>query len=389
MTITPGDGQGHADNIVADEFYEPARPEPHRAFLPWHLPRKQFVRHHQWCKQIGSMLDSAMPTDGPFRYFGLPGVDLLDLRYFHVEVCEPRGIDLLFLGFNRDAGTAGASQVELNISLDEVRRLPRVDRRSDIIGDDFVSVANERSMAWKRAHELGPYDVINLDLCDGFAKHVPGTFDLTHYNAVGKLLALQSRSKRPWLLLLTTRVGQQHVHPDVREKLIKKYLENLTTCLRFKDVSREHFEIEDALGLDLATASESGLGPVYLCGLCKWLAGIALGQRPSTRIEVKSVIGYRVDQGAEHQDLVSLAFLCTPTFEAPSDPVGLAKAPPIVLDEGGLAVRALRRVAKRKDADLILKQDPDLNERMINATASLLELARYDTSTYREWVLKR
>ena len=55
------------------------------------------------------------------------------------------------------------AHTELNISLDEVRRLPRVDPMSDVIGDNFALVAKEDSLACRKTRELGPYDVINLD----------------------------------------------------------------------------------------------------------------------------------------------------------------------------------------------------------------------------------
>src|SRR4029077_4445676 len=155
---------GHADDIVPINSYEAPLPEPKRTFLPWHSPRKQFVRQYQWCKQISQMLNDAPLGSRTLRYLGLPGVDLLDLRYFHEQLCVKRGINLRFLGFNRAAQPKSKSQTELNISLDEVRRLSHVDQMSDVIGDDFVGIANTNSLAWEKACTLGPYNVINLDL---------------------------------------------------------------------------------------------------------------------------------------------------------------------------------------------------------------------------------
>ncbi len=374
----------HADDIVSPGAYE--APEPaKRNFLRWHLPRKQFVRHHQWCEQIGRMLDDSPLADGTLKYLGLPGVDLLDLRYFHAQVCEARNIKLRFLGFNNAAQPRSPEQTELNISLDEVRRMPRVDQSSDVIPDDFVLVANDASIAWKKARTLGPFDVINLDLCDGFGQHAPDTFEHTHYDAVNKLMALQARNWSPWLLLLTTRVGQQHVHPEALAKLIEKYLANLVSCPDFKARSREYFAIEDQAALNAAVADPAGLLPVFLCGLCKWLAVISLRHRPPTIVEVKSVIGYRVEPGVKHEDLFSLALRFTPTFEPAGDPVGLAKPSNTSLDECALAVKAMNRIARRKDADGILREDAALNTEMIDEAARLLELARYDPTAYRKW----
>ena len=162
------DEEEHADDIVEIVAYEAPMPASAKPFLPWHRPRKQYVRNHQWCHEIIRMVTETAPVGGVLKYLGLPGVDLLDLRHFHTAVCEPHQIDMRFLGFISGAHPASKAQTELNISLDEVRRLPRIDPMSDVIGDNFARVANQTSLAFVRAHALGPYDVINLDLCDGF-----------------------------------------------------------------------------------------------------------------------------------------------------------------------------------------------------------------------------
>lgn len=383
MNNVPHEQEGHADDIVQVSAYEVPEP-PKKDFLPWHLPRKQFVRHHQWCYQIGRMLDDHA-CDDAFRYLGLPGVDLLDLRYFHEQICKPRGLGFRFLGFNKAAVPTSDAQTELNVSLDEVRRLDGVDPQSDVIGDDFTRVANSNSLAWKKASDLGPFNVINLDLCDGFGKHPPGMLNETHYNAVSKLMSLQSKMKSPWLLLLTTRAGQDHIHCDVLRMLLAKYLANLQDCEPFRQASAEHFGVGDEDAMNNAAGTEIGLLPLFLCSLCKWLAGMVLTQNPPSSIEVKSIIGYRVGDGVEHEDLISIAVRFTPTFEPTVDPMGLANQPRAVLDEGAAAVQALNRVAKRKDADSLLRDDAELNMNMIEATARLLELARYDPDAYRVW----
>jgi hypothetical protein len=385
----PEDSQnevGHADDIVPINSYEAPLPEPKRTFLPWHLPRKQFVRQHQWCKQISKMLDDAPLDNRTLRYLGLPGVDLLDLRYFHEQVCATRDIKLRFLGFNKAAQPKNRAQTELNISLDEVRRLPLVDQMSDVIGDDFVGLANTNSLAWEKACTLGPYNVVNLDLCDGFGAHTPAdSVNLTYYDALVQLMSLQARSMDSWLLLLTTRTGREHTNIEVLEKFVSKYLNNLANCPPFKAKSKESYAIADEDTLRAAVKTVRGTLPIFLCGLCKWLVGLALAHNPPTKVELKSVIGYRVDRNAEAEDLVSLAFRFTPTLEPTVDPAGLTRPPTSSLDECSLAVKALGRIVARKDADFLLKENPRINEAMIDAAAELLERARYDPAAYREW----
>lgn len=377
----------HADNIVEIVAYEAPMPSADKPFLPWHRPRKQYVRHHQWCHEIIRMVIDTPPAGGVLKYLGLPGVDLLDLRYFHSAVCESQQIDMRFLGFISGAQPASKAQTELNISLDEVRRLPRIDAMSDVMGDNFARVANQTSLAFVKARALGPYDVINLDLCDGFSAQAPGTLDNSYYEAVRSLLALQSRTMNPWLLLLTTRADRANINADVLQKLLGKYISNLADCTPFREASRDHFGIETAEALTAAADAPVGLLPVFLTSLCKWFVGLALQHQPPTSVELRSVFGYRVDKGAEHEDLISLALKFTPTFVPAADPLGLASQPVAAPDEGTLATRALKRVAKRIDADKKLADDADLHQSMVDATAHLLGLARYDVEAYRAWVL--
>lgn len=381
----PGD-KAHADDIVEVVSYEAPMPSAAKDFLPWHRPRKQYVRHHQWCHEIVRMIRETPPVGGVLKYLGLPGLDLLDLRHFHDAVCQAKNVELRFLGFNSSARPASKAHSELNVALDEVRRLPRVDPMSDVIGDNFARIANQDSIAFRKARELGPYDVINLDLCDGFGAQAPGTLDNSYYEAVRSLLALQARSMNPWLLLLTTRADKPNVNEQVLQRLLNKYVSNLAQYVMFREASRDCFDIETADALNAAVGTPDGLLPVFLTGLCKWFVGLALEYKPPTSVDLCSVFGYRVDKGAAHEDLISLALRFTPTFAPASDPLGLANQPVAAPDEDTLATRALKRVAKRIDADKKLAEDAVLRQSMVDATAHLLGLARYDVDAYKVWL---
>ena len=384
--LPANDDEELADDIFGTEAYEAPKPQK-KNFSPWHKPRKQFVRQFQWCEQIEALLGEMRPEGNVLKYLGLPGDDLLDLRYFYSKVCEPKQMRLRFLGFNRSADPKSSAQTELNISLDEVRKLSGIDHLSDIIWDDFRLVANDSSKAWHRAKDLGPYDIINLDLCDGFGKHEPGVLDDTYYRAVSRLLSLQARNKNPWLLFLTTRAGKRHVHVDLLQRLLDKYVQNLASCPSFKAASTETFAIADEVALKVAADTPDGHLAVLLVGLCKWLLGLAVTQQPPSRVEVKSVIGYRIFAGAPHDDLISLALRFEPTFDPVGDPMGIANHPVVLPSECELAAEALKQVGQRNCADEILSSNPELQDQMVAAMADLLKLARYDITAYHQWLL--
>jgi hypothetical protein len=388
MMTTPPNNVGEEspdDDIFPITAYEaPSREK--KLFLPWHKPRKHFVRHEQWQQQIEILVTGTQLEQQTIRYLGLPGTDLLDIRHFHRTLCEPKALMLRFLGFNTAAHPDDAGQIDLNISLDEVRKLPRIDPRSDVIADDFCFLADDSSLAWDRARDLGPFDVINLDLCDGFAKHQPGCLDNNHYNAVNKLMALQAGKKQPWLLFLTTRTGQQDINPEVLNTLIEKYGRNLAECAPFSEKSMTDFGIGNADHLQQAVQTPDGHLSVFLVGLCKWMIGIGVGQQPPFKVSVTSVLGYQVLPEATHNDLVSIAFRFDPTFSAAADPMGIARAQGARPSECQLATATVRRVKNRKCVDTILRDDPAVMKNMVEATEELLALARYDIGEFRTWL---
>ena len=188
LSVTSG-SDDLSDDIVGAENYEYAAPAK-KPFLPWHRPRKQFVRNDQWLYYINQLIRERKGTDKRLTYFGLPGVDLLDIRYFCSAACEPNDIKLRFLGFEKDARPTSDGQFEFNISYDEVSKTPSFDPEFEIIPDDFRELVNEDLIAWQKTLEYGPYDVVNLDLCDGVGSNPPDEINETYYNAISKLITI-------------------------------------------------------------------------------------------------------------------------------------------------------------------------------------------------------
>ncbi|WP_296739711.1 hypothetical protein [Mesorhizobium sp.] len=378
------DSEDLTDDIVSVSGYAFSVP-PKKEFKPWHRPRKQFVRNDQWLFYVTELVSERSPFDGPLTYFGLPGADLLDIRFFDKMVCDQNNVKLRFLGFDLGAAPDSETASEFIISRDEVSKLASIDPQSDVIAHDIRELSNEDSIAWQKTLEYGPYDVVNLDLCDGITKEEGGNINDTYYNAVSRLLTVQSRRKSPWLLFLTTRVGKRHIHDDALEKLCRLYLKNLADCAPFREQSKAKFSIENETGFDLAKSDDQGLQRIVLTGLCKWLLGLTLGQQPPTVMEVKSLFGYRVRQGASAEDMVSIAIRFQPTHVPPNDPIQLAVAKAAAPDECVLAEKAAVRVSTLVDVDDVLASDPNVRSEMTEAMCSLLESARYDINAYRKW----
>jgi hypothetical protein len=357
-----------------------------KEFLPWHKPRKQFVRKIQWANQIIDLIKEIKPETGLIKYLGLPGDDFLDLRHFHEKICTPHKLKLKFLGFNKGFKHGAAQGAQMEVSLDEVNRLPNVDKTSELINDDFTSIGLNKSLAWQKSLGMGPFDVINIDLCDGFAKQSLDDFKETHYNTLSRLMTLQARRPKSWLLLITTRTDTIGVDEGVFKRLKEVFLQNLENCAIFENASRYSFDVDSQEGLELYCAESKGFSNIFLTSLCKWILKIGLDQRPQAKVAVQNVFGYTVAKESLSPDLISIAIKVTPTFETGSDSVGLANKPNILLDECELAARMLVKVHKQKDVDEILSNAPKLMNEMIKETAELLQQARYDVSHYEAWV---
>jgi hypothetical protein len=133
-----------------------------------------------------------------------------------------------------------------------------------------------------------------------------------------------------------------------------------------------------------AVKASRGLQSVVLVGLCKWLLGFALRQVPPTIMEVKNILGYRVKEDAEAEDMVSIALRFDPTHAPLPDPSKLAASSATNPDECELAAKAAKKVSGLLDVDAYLFSEKTIRDEMIEEMCSLLESARYDVELYRK-----
>ena len=365
--------------IFGDVEYVAPLPEP-KEFKPWHKPRKQFVRREQWSALLQGLYENRAAGD-PLRYLGLPGTDLIDLRYLHKQLCQENDRPLCFLGFNLEAQPGSSAQVELNVSLDEVRRLPNVDKQSAVLHDDFRLVGNENSIAWSHTRQLGPFDVVNIDLCDGLASDPPQN-DESVYKAMDQLMALQARNSNPWLLVIATRIGRGMFDADAEQRLIRHFRQNVDKCEGFAEECDQLLE-SDVEAIDPATCSESDFLHLMTVAIGKWLSALVKAHAPS-RVELASVQAYRINPAAFQEDMVSLALRVKPVIAASQD--ALSPTPSIQEDECKTAKAILKRSANRLNVDCILEQQREVREELIRETKRLLADARYDVTGYRAWL---
>lgn len=380
----PKDNDNVVSDIIGTTTYEAQARTEKKKLKPWHKPRKQFVRDKQWCNEIRELVNEVDFTNNTLKYLGLPGDDLLDLRYFHDQICKPNELKLKFLGFNNSKEAKTAATIELNISKHEISKLEFISAESEIIPDDICQIATDSSIANQRSKKMGPFDVINIDLCDGFAKlpHDDENFAENHYNTLHKLMIFQHHRKDPWLLFITTRCGLEHINTSVLNLLKDLFGKNLNSCAPFQEASMMDYNVNTLETLDQLVGSNKGASDVFLIALCKWIASLGLAMNPIVTVEVKSAYGYKVRPCAEHLDLTSICLKITPTDFAKQDSFGLASAVDANINECEAAVQALKTIYYQKDVDAMLDNDFELKTQMVKATGNLLGLARYDVEEY-------
>lgn len=366
-------------SIFGDGEYERPQVES-KEFKPWHKPRKQFVRRKQLLALLQDLYEKREPK-APLRYLGLPGTDLIDLRYLYEHLCRADDRPLRFLGFNTEAQPGNPAHVQLRVSLDEVRQLPNVDKQSVVLHDDFRRIGSENSIAQERIRQLGPFDVVNIDLCDGIASDPPQHAG-SIYNALAELTTLQAHNLKPWLLFVSTRMGHGMFDEDAERRIMDHFRRNVADCEGFAEACEQLLE-SDVRSIDPTTCSEADLLIVMTTAIGKWLSVLVQTQVPH-RVDLASIHGYRVNPIAAQEDLVSIALRFTPVIAAPPDP--LSPTAPTPVDECTTAKAIVRRSARRRDVDAILKEHPDLNEELIGETERLLADARYEVAGYRPWL---
>src|SRR5579871_1075354 len=336
-----------AESIFATESYQQRVP-PARPFEAWHKPRKQLVREELWGAEIEWLLAQKAPNDKSLRYLGLPGADLLDLRYLYERFCSDGQHELTFLGFDDAALPDSLHGDSLNISLQEMRSRPNVDKSSEVIGDDLRLLADENSIAWDYAKRLGPFDAVNIDLCGHLGRDEP-SIDLSIYNAIHHICGLQNRRSRPWSLFLTSRINRENVASAALEKLMLALEHNLTTCEEFRDCFSTRFgSAEVGRGSMASWTDETFFGAITLA-IAKWLLGMAEDMNCS--FSAPKNVGYKVWNEAAYLDMTSVVYRFVPATTIGPDRTGLASAVPIRPNECQQAMLVQNELQRLVDID--------------------------------------
>lgn len=389
---TANDGFITAVFGVTPEHAEPVHLK--RSFMPWHKPRKQWLRKHQWLHEIEKLRKHVRFSETrPLRYMSLPGTDFLDVRYLH-KWCSDNAIPLKFLGYNEPTST-DPNQGEMHLSLAELTQRNYIDRNSVVVPDRLEKISSTTSLAHRRMRENGPFDVINLDLCNSVAACVPLEKQDDCYNAIREMIFYQKTSRtEPWLLFITSRTNRSRVNDIAGKKLFSCIETNVDTSHAFyrKITDELHIDFDRARALyhagKTAGINNSSFHRLFALGLSKWLLNLLFSGAPKWKLELLPSYDYIVDNARTEPDMISIGFLCSMIIQAPADEAGLTRANPCAdaaePTEPDIAIELLNSFQQLSNVDVLLNSETVKNL-MIDEAAELMTDARYDGVAYKAW----
>jgi hypothetical protein len=365
-------------------------------FLPWHKPRKQWMRVRQWAHPIAKLVDSLKLKDlhEPLRYLSLPGPDLLDVRTIR-PLCAERNIQLQFVGLN---GGDDDSDVARTRALEsQVRALPGIHPGSEVVKDRFEQIGVKNSVAYARVITAQQsFDVINVDLCGSFAESIPAASSDTVPSALFALLQHQARTRsRDWLLFITTRSDSQAVKSETMAQFVN-YLNSVilkdssvkSKLLELNLMLASEFEGDQIMQDRLSPQSHSN---AFAIGFGHWMLSGLANENPPWRADMLEHVEYHVSFSDSACDMVSLGFWCkklnvqnTPDVFGIAKPISGGQSP---VDEVKRICeeKIHRRVSDRLDIDKSLHLNPADYNFALEESAKLLVSAMYDETAYRAW----
>lgn len=360
-------------SVIESDEIEPTEALVPGSFLPWHKPRKQWVRDKQWWGQINQHILPNLKGMDTVRYFGLPGDDLLDVRYLQQKLSDS-GKSVFILGLLSNQAGWDAAQKQLSKALDSAG----LHRDSAVEKLNFDHLENPQSLAYQKMAKIGYFDVVNLDFCGNvIGPHLKSR----RLDAIKNLLGYQFQVvPQKWLLFLTTRSSRATSCLETFERLAECLDQNLTIAT-FWDEFNARFSttpLHENRSLDRAALDGQDFIDVYTIGLFKFI--VALAVRNKFKIKMDSVVRYDIEGEEASSDMISMCLVFTKVLNLPN---GVAQEE---ITEPDMALRGLRKLKEMRCVDEIIVDDIDKYAACVKQKIVLLEQSGRSIAGYVEEV---
>lgn len=359
-----------------------------KEFMPWHKPRKQFIRKKQWAKAARDLL-SSMNND-QVNYMTLPGKDLLDIEVM-AETCRENGKKLNFLGFNQSSDDSELLAQDIQLFDTNGKGLPFTDR-SKVLSRKVEEINGNKTIAKQTFLDMGPFHIINLDACNSLANREWGETETRLIDALKEILDLQmTHCGHDWLLFLTTKFSPSNIHDSVFEKLMEAIKCNANQCATFRQEAERCLGLSSGdISLPTFTTKPNGAsdGFVRKCtlGLGKWL----YHQLCQTQWNMEIVDAYSYATGAQN-NMLSLVMKFHRVHQKPEDRTGIVPVASQNRSAQYTDSRLAQNLGHMRNLDDKLSSNDDCMENLIEEAANQLKQRGYNTGNdnhdlYREWL---
>jgi hypothetical protein len=385
MTMTFNEPDDSFDDFaLPEETGEISSPAP-LVFAPWHKPRKQYVRRHQWIHHANSTINrlksmGRLNANTPLRYLTLPGPDLLDVKLM-ADVCSQNEISLHYTGFCyvRDSD---AIRLRRNTQRFEIDRGNLITPGSDVHVSKLEDITRPRSEAKTLMERGGPYNIINIDACAPIA--TDGNNQTGRLvDAIRTIVDFQlNMNRQPWLLYLTTPVQIDSVSQSARTALNDQVRQNVLADNVFAtELAGRYLEGEEVSQYLERAAQENGHEFVrtITLGISKWLVHLA-EQASFNVIKLPAACYSMFRREPFVPNMISTCYLFEPQRINLLDFTGLTQdthqAPGTARTSDH--IRALRQSMEIENLDETFSNDGQLRAEMIQETKELLAAVGYD-----------
>lgn len=339
-------------------------------FLPWHKPRKQWIRVNQWWKQIERNLINN-PTFGTdtIKYFGLPGKDLLDIRYFEQQL-SALNKKICLLGLINNPLEWKSAQAQLS----KIYDLIGIDEDSTIERLDFDNLLNYNTIGYSKIKKFEYFHIVNLDFCSSIT---PISSNDDRLRALEHLIHYQLQQvPNNWLLFITTRTSKETSNSNSYEELIRCIDQTLTNDIFYSQFIEVFSDVLlDERSIDRNNLEDQKFINMFIVGLFNWISKNS--HALNFDIKLSSIACYDI-QGDNSNDMISMCFTFKKSLSTPSTPANL----PTFIE---MNVRALDKIKRIIPLDNIINTgDINIYKSIVKQQMNLLDEAGYDTTHYVE-----
>ncbi|HCT9046412.1 PP_RS20740 family protein [Morganella morganii] len=354
-------------------------------FMPWHKPRKQYIRDRQWVEHLVRLIrQSKFKHVDTINYFGLPGGDLLDINYIHKGLSRTskyNGKKLGFHGLIDNVDDYNKAQGEFTKLLD----MEDISNQSRLDNFNFEDLIKHDSAVWARIKNFGTYHFINLDFCNNILtdKTLPSLHYLLQYQ-------MQKAVGMPWLLCITTRLNKDSANKNIMEKfqiVINEVVQGGALGDKIKSCFNEAYECMRTLDNLNSADNKILVNQILQICLVLWILKSAIALK--NKIELKSSFKYSVDLFKRESDMHSFVFSFEKPEEAIPDCIGIVsvkETEAVNVNYEVLASSAIDKLSKTLDVDEYLDERPEELDKYANEMMELLRNCGYDVSGYKKFM---